>query len=65
VKNTLNQIAGNAMQTKNKNAMRTQQNPGNVSLESSVVSILSFDSFTSLDSLTSHCPDPTVVMACS
>jgi len=53
-----------AMQTKNRNAMAAQQRPEVSDLESAIVSVLSFDNYASLDSLTSYCPNPTVAMAC-
>jgi hypothetical protein len=53
-----------ATQTKNKNAMPAQQTPENPDLESSVVPVLLFDYYTSLNWLTSYCPNPTVAMAC-
>lgn len=52
------------MQTENENAMSTQQIPENPDLESTAVSVLFFDDFTSLNWLTSYCPNPTVAMAC-
>jgi len=52
------------MQTKNRNAMAAQQRPEVSDLESAIVSVLSFDNYASLDSLTSYCPNPTVAMAC-
>jgi len=53
-----------AMQTKNRNAMTAQQRPEGSDLKSRIVSVLSFDNFASLDSLTSYCLNPTVAMAC-
>jgi hypothetical protein len=52
------------MLTKNKNAMSAQQTPENPDLRSSVVFVLFLDDNTSLNWLTSYCPNPTVAMAC-
>ena len=53
------------MQSKNRNAIAAQQKPGVSNLEFGIVSVLSFDNQASRNSLTSHCPNPTVAMACS
>lgn len=53
------------MRTENRNAMAAQQRPERPGLESRIVSVPLFDNYAWLDSLTSHCPNPTVAMACS
>ena len=44
--------------------MPAQPTPENPRLESSVVFVLLFDDYTSVNWLTSYCPNPTVAMAC-
>jgi hypothetical protein len=56
---------GTAPHTKKRIATSAQQRPEIPGLESAIVSALLFDNYVWLDSLTSHCLNPTVAMACS
>jgi hypothetical protein len=65
VKPLLNRARVAAPQTKKRIATSVQQRPEIPGIESAIVSVLSFENYVWLDSLTSHCPNPTVAMACS
>lgn len=54
-----------ARTTKKRNAMSAQHRLDPADLESGLAAALTFDNQASPDSLTSHCPNPTVAMACS